>query len=115
MNYCSIMYEIEVYTAENGSQPFSEWLEGLRDKRVKAKIIARLTRASLGNFGDWKSLSNAAGLCEMREHSGSGFRIYYHLENQKIVLVLAGSTKAEQAKAIKKAVEFYHDYKRRGL
>ena len=108
------MYEIEVYTTDGGSQPFSEWMEGLRDKRAKAKLLTRLNRASLGNFGDWKPLQNAAGLCEMREHYSSGFRIYYHIEGQKIVLVLAGSTKAEQDRAIKKAKEYYEDYKQRG-
>lgn len=108
------MYTIEIYTKEDGSQPFNEWLQSLRDKKVQAKILARLNRASLGNFGDWKPLANAAGLCEMREFYGAGYRVYYHLEDNKIVLIVAASTKAEQDRTIKKAIEYYNNYLERG-
>lgn len=33
---------------------FDEWLQGLRDKVAKKQILARLTRLSLGNWGDCK-------------------------------------------------------------
>ena len=49
----------------------------------------------------------------MRDHYGQGYRIYYSIEGQKIILLLAGSTKKEQTKTIAKAKEYLADYKRR--
>ena len=106
-------YEIESYVTEKGEAPFLKWLEQLKDKTAKTKLYARLERASHGNFGDWKDLKNAKGVYEMREHYGQGFRVYYSVEGQKIVLLLAGSTKKEQNKTIAKAKAHLADYKRR--
>jgi len=106
-------YVIEEYIAENGGTPFGTWLLGLKDKRSQAKIRARLTRAALGNFGDWKPIKGAAGLCEMREHYGPGFRVYYSVIGQTVVLLLAGSTKKDQKKAIAAARARLADYEAR--
>ncbi len=97
------MYDIELFTDDAGVCPFKKWLDALRDTRSKAKILARLKRASDGNFGDWKRLTNADGIFEMREHYGAGFRIYYSIIGQKVVVILAGSTKKDQDKTIEKA------------
>jgi hypothetical protein len=32
-------YKIEVYTAPNGSLPFKEWVDSLRDLKVQATIF----------------------------------------------------------------------------
>lgn len=69
------MFEILEYITADGKKPFADWLLKLKDKRAQVKIRSRITRASLGNFGDWKSLENTDGIHEMREHYGSGFRI----------------------------------------
>lgn len=106
-------YEIESYVTEKGETPFLKWLEQLKDQKARTRLYARLDRASHGNFGDWKDLKNAKGVYEMREHYGQGYRIYYSVEGQKIVLLLAGSTKKEQNKTIAKAKEHLADYKRR--
>ena len=79
-------------------------------KRAQARIRARLTRAAFGNFGDWKAVKGAAGLCEMREHHGPGYRVYYSVVGQKIVLLLAGSSKKDQNKAIAQAQLRLADY-----
>lgn len=106
-------YVIEEYADEKGVAPFGKWLFGLKDKRAQAKIRARIARASRGNFGDWKKIIGAAGLCEMREHYGPGYRVYYSVEGQKIVLLLAGSTKKDQNKAIADAKVWLADYRER--
>ncbi len=48
------MYEIEEYIAEDGTSPFAEWLERLKDNRARMRLLARLDWVSLGNLGDWK-------------------------------------------------------------
>lgn len=107
------MYEIHEYITENGKKPFADWLLKLKDKKAQVKIRSRITRASLGNFGDWKSLENANGIYEMREHYGSGFRVFYKIIGNKIILLLAGSSKKDQGRTISKAKEYIEDYDRR--
>lgn len=107
------MFEISEYITKDGEKPFSIWLLGLKDKKVQAKIRARIARASLGNFGDSKRLENANGIYEMREHYGAGFRIFYKLVGNKIILLLAGSTKSDQGKAIAKAKDYLTDFENR--
>ena len=106
-------YDIESYVTEKGETPFLQWLERLKDNTAKIRLYARLDRAGHGNFGDWKTLKNAKGIHEMRDHYGQGYRIYYSIEGQKIILLLAGSTKKQQIKTIVKAKEYLADYKRR--
>ncbi len=105
-------YEIEQYTKENGEIPFSEWINDLKDKTAQRKILQRIRRASLGNFGDFKSIKGAKGIFEMREHYGAGYRIFYSIIGSKIVLLLAGSIKRDQNKTIKQAKEYLVDYER---
>lgn len=50
-------YEVRESVDRKGAVPFAKWLLGLKDKRGQAKIRARIVRASLGNFGDWKRIS----------------------------------------------------------
>jgi putative addiction module killer protein len=107
------LYEIEEYVESNGKVPFREWLLAIKDAAARAKLLARIDRASYGNFGDWKPIKNAQGLFEMREHYGPGFRIYYAVMGRRILLLLAGSTKADQSKAIAAAKSRLNDYHRR--
>ena len=69
-------YEVEEYVTERGKIPFSQWLLSLKDKTGQAKLLARIRRATFGNFGDWKEIKGAKGLFEMREHYGPGYRIF---------------------------------------
>ncbi len=108
-----MQYEIEEYTTPNGKSPFADWLADIRDGVAQAKLTARIDRAAHGNFGDWKALSGAGGVYEIREHYGSGYRIYYSVIGRKIVLLLAGSTKKDQNKVSAKAKEYLADYRRR--
>jgi putative addiction module killer protein len=106
-------YDIEIYETEDGDVPFQNWLDGIKNAEAKTQIVARIRRASMGNFGDWKPLTGATGICEMRIHHSQGFRIFYTLSGQKIVLLLAGATKKEQDKTIVKAKTYLADYERR--
>jgi putative addiction module killer protein len=107
------MYEIEEYVTEDGTSPFTDWLQGLKDTRTRMRLLARLDRASLGNLGDWKALSDAEGIVELRDHYGPGYRLYVSFVGRKIILLLGGSTKRDQRRTIRSAVAHLADYKRR--
>lgn len=106
-------YEVEDYVTEDGKAPFVDWLTHLKDKTGQSQVLARIRRASFGNFGDYKPIKGAKGLYEMRDHSGPGYRIFYTIVGQKIILLLAGSRKKEQAKAIAQAKRYMADYEER--
>ena len=107
------MYDIEEYVAEAGSSPFAEWLNGLKDNRARMRLLTRLDRAALGNLGDWRNLTDARGIAELRDGYGPGYRVYFSFVGQNTILLLAGSSKRDQRKAIEKAKVYLADYKRR--
>ena len=54
---------------------FNAWLLGLKDSLTHRRLLVRLRKASMGNLGDVKPVG--AGVFEMREHFGPGWRMYY--------------------------------------
>jgi len=91
------MYRIEK-TAE-----FEIWHDGLRDRRAQLKVAQRILRLEGGNPGDWKSLGD--GVSELRIDYGPGYRVYYTVREQIVYLLLCGSDKTGQVKAVKRAKE----------
>lgn len=106
-------YEIEVYRTADDVAPFQIWIEGLKDQKAKTKLTARLYRAQYGNLGDWKEIKGAKGLFELREHSGPGYRVFFSIVGQTIILLLAGTTKQGQDRTITKAKGYLADYLQR--
>lgn len=80
---------------------FSAWLSGLRDPKSKARIVARIESARLGNLGDVKSLGG--GLSEMRVHFGTGYRLYFVRTGKIVLLLLSGGDKSTQKRDIERA------------
>jgi putative addiction module killer protein len=107
------MYEIEEYVTEDGASPFAAWLEGLKDARARMRLLARLDRASLGNLGDWKAVSGAEGVAELRDHYGPGYRVYFSFVGRSTILLLSGSTKRQQSRTIRQAQGYLKDYRAR--
>lgn len=100
--------EIKLYQLEDGKVPFDLWLRTLRDRRAKSKILIRLDRILLGNFGDAKSVGE--GVSELRINEGKGYRLYYGREGKEIVILLCGGDKATQQSDIKQAKKYWRKY-----
>jgi putative addiction module killer protein len=83
------------------TEVFSKWLSALRDIRAKARILARLDAAKLGNLGDSKSVGG--GVSEMRIDVGAGYRVYFIRRQAIVILVLSGGDKSTQPKDISRA------------
>jgi putative addiction module killer protein len=107
------MCEIDEYVTADGRRPFGEWLAGLRDRRAQARILTRLDRVQIGNLGDCKALPGTGGVAELRDLHGPGYRVYFTIVDGRIVLLLAGSTKQDQAAAIRRATAYLADYRTR--
>lgn len=80
VGYNEIMeIEIELFETASGNCPFDDWFESLRELHTRAKILTRLDRLKVGNFGDCKAIGD--GIAELRIHYGPGIRVYI-LENR---------------------------------
>ncbi len=100
--------ELVEYEEADGSSPFRGWFSGLRDRKARARIVARLVRLRQGNFGDAKSLGD--GVSELRLDFGPGYRVYFALDGERIVLLLLGGDKSTQQSDIRKAVGYWQRY-----
>lgn len=80
---------------------FADWLEGLRDRQARARILMRIDRAEDGNYGDCEPVGE--GVSEMRIHYGPGYRVYFVERGKEVVILLAGGTKRTQKKDIVRA------------
>ena len=83
------------------TEVFEEWLIGLRDLRARASILTRLERIEDGNFGDHRSVGG--GISELRVNVGQGYRVYYTIRRQTVVILLCGGDKASQRRDIRQA------------
>lgn len=82
---------------------FDSWLDGLKDRMTKIRLLARLKKASLGNLGDVSPVGE--GVSEMREHFGPGWRMYYVQRGNVLIVMLGGGDKSTQAADIANAIK----------
>jgi putative addiction module killer protein len=83
------------------SAEFDVWLSALTDAKGKARILARLRGAALGNFGDSEPVGE--GVSEMRVHVGPGYRVYFMRTERTVYLLLTGGDKSTQSRDIARA------------
>jgi len=81
---------------------FTRWLNGLRDIQARARVQVRIERLAAGNAGDVKPVGE--GVSELRINYGPGYRVYFMLQDQNVIILLAGGDKRTQAADIKKAL-----------
>ena len=89
----------EIHTTE----VFDKWSAKLKDRQAAMAIALRLARVANGNFGDTKIIGE--GVSELRIFVGPGYRIYYTIRNNEVVILLCGGDKSTQQNDIKQAKE----------
>jgi putative addiction module killer protein len=85
------------------TETYSDWFDGLRDRRAKARIDIRVRRLSLGNPGDVAPVGG--GISEMRIPYGPGYRVYFVQRGAMLIVLLCGGDKSTQAADIRRAKE----------
>jgi len=84
------------------TEVFAIWLDGLRDIRARARILARVERLVAGNPGDAEPVGE--GISELRINYGPGYRVYYKQQGRELVILLAGGDKGSQSRDINTAL-----------
>lgn len=102
--------QVENYVRADGSCPFEEWMGLLRDQRARAKIRTRIARVRLGNLGNCEPVGS--GVLELKIDYGPGYRVYFGQVGMKLVILLCGGDKSSQAEDIRRAIEYWGDYKK---
>ena len=105
-----MQYQVVTYVDDNGRDIFQEWFEALRDITGKKAIARTLYRLKDGNFGDHKFCRD--GVYELRVHVGAGYRVYYSVVGNTVVVLLCGGSKRTQKKDIDNAVKYLKEFKR---
>ena len=97
------------YLTPASRNPFEQWFERLRDTKVQALITARIERLRQGHRGDYKRLDN--NLYELRIHYGAGYRIYFGVFRNNVVILLCGGTKGTQHRDIARAQNYWNEFR----
>jgi len=100
---------VREYLDEEGRSPFARWFSKLAAAGV-ARVSAVIDRMEKGNLGDYKSVGQ--GVLERRIDFGPGYRIYFGLEGEQLVLLLGGGTKKRQAHDIARAQQRWIRHRR---
>ncbi len=103
--------KVDFFKDSDGAEPVKDWLKALRKKKKfveHSKIATRIRRAELGNFGDYRILGGNWG--ELRIDFGPGYRIYFGIDGDELILLLHGGTKESQQEDIKLAEERWKNY-----
>lgn len=89
---------------------FDRWLKKLKDIKAKAKIIFRLQKLENDeHFGDNKSVGE--GIRELRINYAKGYRVYFRVKGERIIILLIGGDKSTQRKDIEKAKKIWNRIK----
>lgn len=96
------------YTDARGREPFTQWLDNLRDWKAQKRIEARLDRVAQGNLGDCQPVGD--GVRELRFHFGPGYRVYFGEDGDIVVLLLCAGDKSSQSSDIERAKQYWRRY-----
>ncbi len=91
------------------TKDFADWLDGLKDRAGRSRILVRIDRLAHGNPGSHRILRQ--GVSELKIDCGPGYRVYYLQRGKELILLLAGGDKASQAKDIEKALSLAREFR----
>ena len=90
------------------SEAYAQWIDNLKDSAGRARVLMRVDRLIHGNPGNHRNLTE--GVSELKIDVGPGYRVYYSIRGEELLLLLAGGSKATQAKDIAKALELNRSF-----
>lgn len=88
---------------------YREWLDELKDRTGRARILVRVDRLIDGNPGQHRDLTD--GVSELKIDFGPGYRVYYTQRGQRLLLLLVGGDKSTQQKNIETAIRLAKNFK----
>jgi len=90
------------------SDLYREWVDALKDREGRARILVRVDRLIRGNPGQHRDLTD--GVSELKIDFGPGYRVYYAQRGAGLLLLLAGGDKSTQQKDIAIAIHLIKNF-----
>ena len=84
------------------TEVYRDWIDALRDRLGRARILVRVDRLVHGNPGQHRVLTD--GVCELKIDFGPGYRVYYTERKGVLIVLLAGGDKSSQQRDIDTAI-----------
>ena len=84
------------------------WIDALKDRAGRARILLRVERLIEGNPGQHRALTD--GVAELKIDFGPGYRVYYTQRGTRLLLLLAGGDKSTQQKDIQLAIRLAKNF-----
>ncbi|HOW46041.1 MAG TPA: type II toxin-antitoxin system RelE/ParE family toxin [Burkholderiaceae bacterium] len=91
------------------TEEYRAWIDGLKDRAGRARILMRVDRFIHGNPGSHRDLTE--GVSELKIDFGPGYRVYYSIRRTQLLLLIAGGDKASQQKDIAVALSLNRNFK----
>ena len=88
---------------------YRDWIDALKDRAGRARILVRVERLIHGNPGSHRDLTD--GVSELKIDVGPGYRVYYSQRGARLLLLLAGGDKATQPRDIATAIRLAKSFK----
>ena len=88
---------------------YRDWIDDLKDRVGRARILVRVDRLIDGNPGQHRDLTD--GLSELKVDVGPGYRVYYTQRGERLLLLLVGGDKSTQQKDIAMAIRLAKSFK----
>lgn len=90
------------------TEQYRIWIDELGDLAGRARILMRVDRLIHGHPGDHRHLGD--GVSELRIDIGPGYRVYYSVRGDRLLLLLAGGDKSTQSRDIARAIRLNRDH-----
>ena len=87
---------------------YVNWIDGLKDLSGRARILMRVDRLIHGNPGQYRNLTD--GVSELKVDVGPGYRVYYSIRGDSLLLLLVGGDKSSQQKDVAKAIQLVRNF-----
>ncbi len=87
---------------------YAAWIDSLKDRAGRARILMRVERLIEGNPGQHRALTD--GVAELKVDFGPGYRVYYTQRGTRLLLLLAGGDKSTQQKDIQLAIKLARNF-----
>ena len=81
----------------------------MKDRKGRAVILRRISQAEEGSFGVYRDLHH--GVFELKVNFGPGYRIYFGIDGDTLIVLLCGGDKGSQDRDITAARKYWADYK----
>ena len=100
---------VVVLQESDGKEPFTLWLESLRDAEARQRVLARINVVRRGLLGSARSVGD--GVNEFKIDYGPGYRLYFGRKGDLLVVLIGGGDKSSQKADITRAKNLWQEYK----